>query len=101
MRIADDQLHAVQAPPDEAAEEFCPEGFGLGGAGCHAQHLAPPVGVDAYRECDRHADDAPALANLQIGGIDPEIGPVAFDGAFEEGIHTFIYLFAQPADIAF
>ena len=42
-------------------------------------------------------DDAAATADLQVGGIDPQIGPVAFDRPIEEGLHPAVDLLAQPA----
>ena len=38
----------------------------------------------------------PPLAHLQVGGVDPEIGPVAFDRPVEEGLHLAVDLLAQP-----
>src|SRR5436190_22101594 len=45
--------------------------------------------------------NATATANLQIGGVDPDVGPVALDRPLEEGLHLAIDLLAQPADLAF
>ena len=47
----------------------------LGGADVHAEHLAPAVGVDAHRHDDRDRDDAAGLADLHVGGVDPQIRP--------------------------
>ena len=62
-------------------------GLGLGGADVHAEHLAPAVAVDADRDDDGDRDDAAALAHLQVGGVDPQIRPVALDRPVEEGLH--------------
>jgi hypothetical protein len=66
----------------------------------HAQHLAPAVAVDADRDDHGDRDDAAGLAHLQVGGVDPEIGPVALDRPVEEGLHPLVDLLAQPADLA-
>lgn len=58
-------------------------GSGLGDADLHAQHLAAAIRVDA----DGDRDDAAAATNLQIGGVDPKIRPVALDRSGEEGLH--------------
>ena len=95
-----DQLDAAQAAAGELAQEGGPEGLGLGGADVHAEHLAPAVAVDADRDDHRDRDDAAVLAHLHVGGVDPEIGPVALDRPVEEGLHLAVDLLAQPADLA-
>ena len=82
-----DQLDAAQAAAGQLAQELGPEGLGLGGADVHAQHFAPAVAVDADGDDDGDRDDAAVLADLHIGGVDPEIGPVALDRPVEEGLH--------------
>ena len=94
--VGDHQLDAAQAAAGELAQEVGPERLGLGGADVHAEHLAPAVGVDADRDDHRDRDDAPVLAHLHVGGVDPQIGPVAFDRAVEEGLHLVVDLLAQP-----
>jgi hypothetical protein len=37
---------------------------------------------------------------LDIGGVDPKIGPVAFDGPVEKGFDPPVDLLAQAADLA-
>ena len=78
MGIGDHQLDPAQPAPREAAQELGPERLGLGGADLHAQHLAHP----------------------QVSGVDPQIGPVALDGALQEGLHPLIDLGAQARDLA-
>jgi len=79
VAVADDELHTAQATAVQAAQELRPEGLGLRSADLQAQHLAVTVGVHADGHYDRHADDASGLARLHIGGIDPQVGPVALD----------------------
>lgn len=76
--VGDDQLHGAQATAGQAAQEGGPEHLGLGRTDVHAQHFAPPIGIDAHGDDHRHADDAPGLPRLHIGGVDPQIRPVAF-----------------------
>jgi len=87
-------------PAFELAQELDPEGLGLRDADRHAEHLAPAVGVDRDRDGHRDRDDAPGLAHLHIRRIEPEIGPVALNGALEEGAHTLVDLGAHPRDLA-
>ena len=98
MGVGDDQLDAAQAAARELAQELGPERLGLGRADVHAEHLAPAVAVDADRDDHRDRDDAAVLAHLHVGGVDPEIRPVALDRPVEEGLHLVVDLLAQPAD---
>src|SRR5882757_7759223 len=47
----------------------------------HAEHLTPPVGVDADGDDDRDRDDVMVAPCFDVSGIQPDIGPLAFDGA--------------------
>lgn len=100
MRIADHKLHTAEAAADEVTQELGPEGLGLGGTDRHAQHLAPAVGVNAHCERARDRDDPPALAHLEVGSIDPEVGSFALDRPLQEGVHTLVDLLAQAAHLA-
>ena len=100
MGVGDDQLDAAQAAPAQLAQELGPEGLGLRGADLHAEHLAPAVAVDADGDDRGNRDDAAVLADLHVGGVDPQIGPVALDRPVEEGLHLLVDLLAQPADLA-
>ena len=77
-----------------------PERLGLRGTDIQAQHLAPAIAVDADGDDDGGRDDAAAPAHLQIGRVEPDIGPIAFDRAAEEGLDLLVDLLAQPADLA-
>ena len=50
-----------------------------------------------HRDSDyrRDRDDPPALAHLQIGRIEPEVGPFPGQRAVEELMHPLIYVFAK------
>ena len=79
MGIGDDELDATQPPARQLAQELRPDRLGLRGADLHAQHLAPSVAVDADGDDDGDRHDAPPATDLQVGGVDPQIRPVAFD----------------------
>ena len=101
MRVGDHQLGAAQAAPGQAAQELDPEGFCLAVACGHAQHFAPAVGVDADGHDHRDGDDLVVTPDFDVGGIEPDIRPIAFDRPVEEGVHTLIDLAAQAGDLAF
>ena len=100
VAVRDDQLHAFQAAADEVLEEARPEGLGLGRTDVQADDLAPPVGVGCHSDYRRDRDDAPPLADLQVGGIEPEIGPISFQRSLQEGADAFVDLLAQLGDLA-
>jgi hypothetical protein len=61
-----------------------------------ADDLAPPVGVDRHR--DGH--DAAALALPETGGVEPEIGPGAFERTVEKGADPLVDVLAELGDLA-
>ncbi len=78
-----------------------PERLSLGRADIHAENLAPAIAVDAHRDDHRDRDDALVLAHLHIGGVDPQIGPIALDRSIEEGLHLVVDVTAQPRHLVF
>ena len=84
MRVGDHQLGAAQAASGQAAQELDPERFGLAVPRGHAEHLSPAVGVHAHRHDDGHGDDLMVTADFDVGGVEPNIRPVAFDRPGEE-----------------
>jgi hypothetical protein len=92
MGIGNDQLDTVQAAPRQAFEKAQPKGFGLRRADMQANNLAPTVGVGGDSDDCRDRHDAAALALLQVGGVEPEIRPLAGKRSVEEGVHALIDL---------
>src|SRR3984957_14460126 len=70
-----------------AFQEVRPEGLGFRRANAEPNDLAPSFGVGGHSDYRGDRDDASALAHLQVGRIQPQIGPVAFERPFEEGLH--------------
>ena len=64
-----------------------------------ADDLAPSVGVDGHGDYRCHRDDPTAVADLQVGRIQPEIGPFAFERPLQEGTHALIDLLTQLGDL--
>ncbi len=48
----------------------------------------------------RDRDDAAVAPDLHVGGVDPQVGPVALDRAIEECPHALVDLLAEPAHLA-
>src|SRR3954454_1226659 len=63
--------------PHEIAQESRPKRLGLGGADVQADDLAPAIGVHRHGDYGGHRDNAPALAHLQVGRVQPQIRPLA------------------------
>jgi hypothetical protein len=94
MGVRDDQLDAAQAAAGELAQERRPECLSLRRSNVHAENFAPAIAVDADRDDHRDRHDAPLLAHLHVGGVDPQIRPVALDRTGEERLHLVIDLAA-------
>src|SRR6202008_401820 len=100
MAVADHELHTAQAATVQASEELGPERLGFTGSDLQPQDLPLAFGVHPHSHYHRDAHDAPGLARLHIGRVDPQVRPVAFDLAVEERAHAFVEFAAQAADLA-
>ena len=87
MGVGNDQLDIAQAAPRQALEKARPKGFGLRRADMQPDNLTPAIGIGRDSDYRRNRDDAAALA-LQIGGIEPQIRPLAGERAIEKGMHA-------------
>jgi hypothetical protein len=76
-------LHVVEAAVDGAGETMPGLSF-------------------ANRNDDGDGDDPAVLAaGLHVGGVDPQVRPVAFERPVEKGLHLAVDLRAQARDLAF
>ena len=100
MGIGDHELDASKPTASQLAQEGGPEGFGLRRPDIHAQHLAAAIAVDADGNDHRDRDDPAVLADLHIGGVDPQVGPVPLDRPVEEGVDSLVDVFTQAAHLA-
>jgi hypothetical protein len=73
VRVADDEADAVEAAVDQPAEELGPEGLILGVADIDAEDLAVAVRATAGRDHDRAGDDLAVVADVHVGGVEPDI----------------------------
>ena len=99
--VGDHELDPAQAAPGKLAQKLGPERLGFGRSDIHAEHFATAVAID--RDCDnyRRRHNPPALPHLHVGGVNPQIGPIAFDRPAQERFDPGVDLLAQPADLAF
>jgi hypothetical protein len=73
----------------------------FGRADVQAENLAPPVIVDTDGNDRRGRDDATILADLHIGGVNPQIRPVTLDRPLQERVDALVDLLTQPRHLAF
>ena len=71
VRVGDHQLGAAQATADQALQERGPEGLRLRGPDVQADDLALALDVDRHGDYRGDAGDPPALALLEVGGVQP------------------------------
>jgi len=62
---------------------------------------APAVRVDPDGDDHGDGDDPAVLANLHIGRIDPQVGPVAFNPTVEKLADALVDVLAEPRYLAF
>src|SRR5688500_6120787 len=92
--VGDDQLNAFQTAANQTTQELGPEGGGLRLTQAEPEDLAATVLVDDGGDSGRDRHDAPLLADLDVGGVQPEIAPVAVQRPFEERQLTGVNLLA-------
>jgi len=57
--------------------------------------------IDCYSHYDGDGDDPPGPADLDVGGIEPEVGPFAFQWPIQKGINPLVDLATKPRNLAF
>ncbi len=61
---------------------------------------APAVGVGADGDDHGNRDDPAVLADLQVGGVNPDVGPIPFNRTIEKRADAFVDILAKPGDLA-
>jgi hypothetical protein len=84
VRVGDDQLHAVEAALEAAAQEGAPERLRLRLADVEGDHLAVAGLVHAVGEHERFPDDAAAVADLLDLGVEPQVRVAASSGRLRQ-----------------
>ena len=100
--IADHQAHTGQAALDQAAQERSP-GVALivAGGKLESEHAALASGGDADRDQSRHGDDPATVADLDVGGVEPQVWvELAGERTRSEGLDLGVERGAHPADLA-
>lgn len=97
MRVRDHQFDAAKAAPRELAEELGPDQLGLGSAYFHFQNFATTVRVHPHGDDDGDGHDPPAAPDLQVGGVNPQIGQSPSIGRSRKAF-TFPSISSQSRD---
>jgi hypothetical protein len=100
VSIGDHQLDALEAALDKTLQESRPERFGFRRADAEPNDLAPALSGDRDGDYRGDRDNAAAIAHSQVGGVEPEVRPFAFDRPVEKGVHPFVDILAQLGDLA-
>src|SRR3546814_10087494 len=112
VRVAGDQGHPervrisgdLEASVAQAAEELGPEVGGLSVTESHPEDLPPPLAADAGRDDESLGEDAAAVADVEVGGVEEQVGePGGIDASVQELVHRLIDLgadsrYRRPAD---
>src|SRR5947209_10151249 len=98
--ITGDQLHALEAACDQAAQERVPERTVFARADVEAEHLALAILIDAHSDHHGHADHAVLLAHFDERGVQLNVRVAAVELAGAEAFHFSIERLAQTADLA-
>lgn len=99
VRVGDHEPDAAQSAPGQQAQEVGPDGFGIGQAAGQTQHPAAAVGIDAAAGYGRRADNAPAAAALDVGGAEPDEGPVGLQRRSKDSVDALVDRLAQARDV--
>ena len=98
MSIADHQPDPAEAARLQRPQELGPEDLGFRWPDAQTDDFPAPFGVGGHGDYRRDRHDAPALAHLQTGGVEPEIGPVAGQGTVQKLADPLVDILAQLRD---
>jgi hypothetical protein len=99
MGVGDDPLHARQAAAHQTAQELDPEGGGFRLPQAQPEDLAAAVLIDAGGDYRGARHDAPSLAKLDVGRIEPAVGPLAVQRPLEERQHARVDVLTQSRNL--
>ncbi len=99
VSVRDHQLYPAQTATHQTAQEVRPERLSLGRSHPHAQNFPTAIGAHSHGDYYRDRNDTNCLTHFNVGGVDPEVRPVALKGAIQERIDAFIDLALVDFDI--
>src|SRR5205814_418637 len=99
VRVRDDELHAGQAAPDEAAQEVAPERLRLRFPAVEADHLPSPRLVHAVRDHQALAHDAAAVTDLLDLRVEPDVRIAALERPRPKRLDLLVEAGANARDL--
>jgi hypothetical protein len=100
VSVGDDQLDALETALDQALEESRPERFSFGRAEAQADDLATAFGRNHHGDYCSDRNNTAAIADFEIGRVEPQIRPLAVDRPLEESVDPFIHVLTELGDLA-
>ncbi len=101
MRITDHQLDASKTAGVKRPQKIHPEGFGLGRPDSETDNLSASIRIGGDSDYGGYRYDPTALSLLEIGGVEPDIGPFTGERAVQELVHPLVDVLAELGDSAF
>ena len=95
MSVGDDKLHAAKSPTKKAFEEKRPERLGLAGADVQPHDFPAAFRVRRHGDYSGDADHPAAFTLLEVGRVQPQIGPFPGQRPGKEGMDAFIDVLTQ------
>ena len=99
MVVRDGELDPAQAAGAQLAQEGGPAGFGLRLGDLDADHLTPPALVHREGDHQRLGVDVARVSDLEVLGVQPQVGVGALQGAGAEGLDLAVELAADAGDL--
>ena len=101
VRVGNHQFHALEPSLFQGTQKIEPEHRRFRRAEAQTQNLALAFGINGRSDYGSDRNDAAVLAHFQIGGVEPQIGPIALDPPIEEGVHPLVDVLAKLGHLAF
>ncbi len=98
MGVGDRQLDAAQTALEQALQEARPERLGVRGPEAEPDDLAPAFRIHGDRDYGGDRHDPAALAHLEVGRVQPEVRPLAFQGPLQEAADALVDVLAELRD---
>lgn len=96
--VGDRKTHSREPSGHQIAQELDPEGLCLGLADVDPDHLPAASLVNGIGDHQRLGAHAAAVSDLQVLGVQPQVGEGAFEWAVAEGVDPLVEFAAKGRD---
>ncbi|MNC09393.1 hypothetical protein D3C75_570160 [compost metagenome] len=94
------QLHTSEATTHPASQKDHPKRLSFRRANSHAKHLTTTIGVYCHSDYGGDRDNATGLPYFDLGRVDRQVGPVAFQRTIQKSVDALIGLAGQSRHLA-